>query len=205
MVCTSFGVNYPDLVNKTAEVGENAQTLGATYVRVAWIPHGDKGFTLEDAIKTVADFNKAGELLKEKYGLVFCYHNHGYEFAKHENGTFFDYIVNNTDPKYVSFELDILWAFHPGADPAALIKKYPKRFKLMHVKDLKKGIKGDLTGKTAIENDVALGTGQLNLPQILEAARSSSIEYYYIEDESNSVQAQLPVSLAFLQRWLKIK
>ncbi|MBC8032854.1 MAG: sugar phosphate isomerase/epimerase, partial [Chitinophagaceae bacterium] len=90
IVCTSFGVSYPDLVNKTAEVGENARTLGATYVRVAWIPHGDKGFTLEDAIKTVADFNKAGELLKEKYGLVFCYHNHGYEFAKHENGTFFD-------------------------------------------------------------------------------------------------------------------
>ena len=39
MRCTSFGVSYDDLVDKTAEVGENAKTLGASYVRVAWIPH----------------------------------------------------------------------------------------------------------------------------------------------------------------------
>ncbi len=206
MVCTSYGVSYPDLVNNTDKVGENARTLGASYVRVAWIPHEDsKGFTIDDAVKTVADFNKAGKLLKETYGITFCYHNHGYEFARYGDGTFFDYLVKNTNPDYVSFELDILWAFHPGANPAELIKKYPTRFKLMHVKDLRKGITGDLSGKTPVENDVALGTGQLNLPQILKAAQSSSIQYYYIEDESNSVRTQLPLSLGFLHKWLKKK
>src|SRR5690606_13444760 len=39
MYCSSFGVSYGDLVNKTREVGENARTLGAKYVRVAWISH----------------------------------------------------------------------------------------------------------------------------------------------------------------------
>lgn len=204
MVCTSFGVTYPELINNTAEVAANARTLGATFVRVAWVPHDDKnGFTIEDARKTAADFNKAGKLLKEEYGLTFCYHNHGYEFAKYENGTLYDYLVANTNPSYVSFELDLLWTFFPGADPAKLLKKYPGRYSLMHAKDLKKGIKGDLSGKTPVENDVALGTGQLNLPEIMKAAKSSSMKYYYIEDESNNTAAQVPASLAYLKKLLK--
>jgi sugar phosphate isomerase/epimerase len=198
MICTSFGVSYDDLVKKTDEVGTNAKTLGAKYVRVAWIPH-DAPFTIETARKAIADFNAAGKILQEKFGLMFCYHNHGYEFRPYEKGTFFDYIVANTDPKYVGFELDILWAFHPGADPAKLIKKYPNRFKLMHVKDLKKGVVGDFSGKTDVKNDVALGTGQLDIPGIMKAAKKSSIEYFYIEDESPYVNTQVPQSLAFLK------
>ena len=203
MLCTSFGVSYPDFVNKTAEVANNAKTLGASFVRVAWIPHDKtKGFTIEDSKKTVEDFNRIGKILKDEYGLTFCYHNHGYEFASYENGTYFDYLVANTNPDYVSFELDILWAFHPGADPAKLIKKYPTRFKLMHVKDLRNGIKGDFSGGTPVENDVALGTGQINIPAVIRAAKKSSIQFYYIEDESNDVNIQVPVSIALLKKLL---
>lgn len=199
MKCTSFGVSYADLTEKTNEVARNAKTLGASFVRVAWIPH-DGPFTIEIVKKAVEDFNKAGMLLKEQYGLEFCYHNHGYEFQPYEQGTFFDYIVKHTDPEFVSFELDILWAFHPGADPAALLKKYGPRFKLMHVKDLKKGVKGDFSGSTSPENDVAVGTGQLNIPAIMKAARRSGIVHYYIEDESSSVNVQVPKTLAYLKK-----
>jgi sugar phosphate isomerase/epimerase len=199
MKCSSFGVGYPDLQNKLAEVGQNAKTLGAQYVRVAWVPH--KGpFTLDLAKQTVADFNNFGKQLKDQFGLTFCYHNHGYEFEKYESGTLFDYIVQNTNPDYVSFELDILWTFFPGADPVALIKKYPKRFKLMHLKDLRKGVVGNLSGGTPVENDVALGTGQLNLPAILNAAQKSSIQHYYIEDESPSYSTQVPQTIAYLSQ-----
>ncbi len=198
MTCSSFGVGYPDLQNKLAEVGNNAKTLGASYVRVAWVPH--KGpFTLDMAKQTVADFNSFGKQLKEQFGLTFCYHNHGYEFEKYEEGTLFDYIVKNTDPQYVSFEMDILWTFFPGADPAALLKKYPNRFKLMHLKDLRKGVVGNLSGGTAVENDVALGTGQLDLPAILKAARKSSIAHFYIEDESPSYATQVPQTIVYLK------
>ena len=70
MRCTSFGVSYPDLVSKTDEVAQNAKTLGASFVRVAWIPHeGD--FTMDHLKKAVEDFNKAGKTLKENYGLTF--------------------------------------------------------------------------------------------------------------------------------------
>ena len=151
MRCTSFGVSYADLVEKTTEVGENAKALGASYVRVAWIPH-EGPFTVEMAKKAIDDFNKAGKILKENYNLTFCYHNHGYEFVPQGNGTLFDYIVANTDANFVSFELDIVWAHMPGYDPAELIKKYPSRFRLMHVKDVRKGVKGDTSGKIDTES-----------------------------------------------------
>jgi len=198
MYCSSFGVGYPDLTNKTREVGENAIVLGAKFVRTAWIPH-DGVFSLEIAKKAVADFNAAGKILKEEFGLTFCYHNHGYEFEPHEDGTLFDYIVKNTDPNYVSFEIDILWTFFPGKDPAKLIEKYPTRFKLMHLKDLRKGIEGNMSGVTAVENDVALGTGQLDIPAILKAAKKAGIEHYYIEDESPSYAKQVPQTISYLR------
>ncbi|QHT71868.1 sugar phosphate isomerase/epimerase [Rhodocytophaga rosea] len=198
MKCSSFGVGYDDLVNKTGEVASNAKTLGASYVRVAWIPH-KAPFTLEVAKKAVEDFNRAGKILKEEHGLTFCYHNHGYEFQPYEKGTFFDYMVAQTDPKYVNFEMDILWVFHPGQDPAKLLNKYGKRFKLMHMKDLRKGVTGDFSGQTPVENDVALGTGQLDLPAILKAALKAGVEHYYIEDESPSVSSQVPQSITYLK------
>lgn len=197
MCCSSFGVSYPDLVEKTREVGQHAKALGAQFVRVAWIPH-DAPFDLKAAKKAVDDFNAAGKILKKEFGLTFCYHNHGYEFYPYENETFMDYLIKQTTPEYVSFEIDILWTFFPGVNPAKLIEKYPKRFKLLHLKDLKKGIKGDMSGKTATENDIALGDGQLDLPAILKAARKAGIRHYYIEDESPLYYQQVPRSIEYL-------
>lgn len=198
MFCSSFGVGYPDLTTKIREVGQNAKTLGAKYVRVAWIPH-EGPFTLEVAKQTVKDFNAAGKILKDEFGITFCYHNHGYEFEPFENGTLFDYVMKNTDPKYVSFEIDILWTFFPGVDPAQLISKYGNRFKLLHLKDLRKGVIGNFSGGTSVENDVALGTGQLDLPAILKAARKAGIKHYYIEDESPVYYKQVPQTMAYLK------
>jgi len=197
--CSSFGVSYDDLNNKTREVGNNAKTLGASFVRVAWIPHEGKTVDAAFIKKAADDFNAAGKILKDEFNLSFCYHNHGYEFVSYEQGTLFDYLVASTNPAYVNFELDILWAFHPGQDPAQLLKKYGKRFKLMHVKDLRKGVKGDFSGSTSQENDVALGTGQINIAEVIKAAQQSAIEHYYIEDESSAVKTQVPQSLKYLK------
>jgi len=197
MYCSSFGVSYSDALIKADEVAANAKALGAKFVRVAWIPH-DGPFTKELADKTIADFSQIGQNLKENYGLEFCYHNHGFEFAPYEGGTFFDYIAKNTDSKFVNFEMDILWTFFPGIDPAKLLEQYPNRFKLMHVKDLKMGVMGNLSGGTSSENDVALGTGQLNLPAIMKAAKKAKIQHYYIEDESSLHAIQVPKSIKYL-------
>jgi sugar phosphate isomerase/epimerase len=198
MFCSSFGVSYNDVQNKTDEVAANAKTLGAKYVRVAWVPH-KAPFSLEFARETAEVFNHVGKELLDKHGLQFCYHNHGYEFVPHEDGTLFDVLMQETDPKYVSIELDILWVHFPGADPVAIIEKYGDRIPLLHLKDLKKGVEGDLSGKTPVENDVALGTGQIDLPRVLMAARKAGVKHYYIEDESPSIDTQVPQSIEYLK------
>ena len=197
MTSPSVGAGYEELVKDPSEVARKAKIIGATYVMTAWIPH-KAPFKLEDAQKAVADFNKIGKVLKEN-GITFCYHTHGYEFIPYQNGTLFDYIVKNTNPEYVSFEMDILWTFHGGGDPEKLLLKYPNRWKLMHLKDLRKGVKGDHTGGTSTDNDVALGTGQLNLPAILKAAKKVGVKYYFIEDESPKFRQQVPQTMAYLK------
>lgn len=195
--CSSFGVGYDDLANKIDTVAKNAKILGAQYVRVAGIPH--KGtFTLDEAQKAVDLFNKQGKYLKEKYNLTFIYHDHGFEFEPYKDGTLYDYIVQNTDPKYVSFELDILWAFFPGQDPAKLIDKYGSRYKALHLKDIKKGIPGNMSGGTDGNNETALGQGAIDIPAVMKAAKKAHIQHYYIEDESNRVLEQVPQSIAYL-------
>jgi sugar phosphate isomerase/epimerase len=196
--CSSYGVSYQDLINKTDRVGQDAQILGAQYVRVAGIPHNPI-MSLPDMQKAVGEFNACGKILKEKYGLIFVYHNHGFEFEPYRNGTLYDYLVQQTNPQYVSFELDIFWAFYPGQDPVLLLKKYGNRYKLMHLKDLKKGITGDFSGSANPDDDVILGTGQINIRSVLKAAKQAGIQHYYIEDESNNVIVQVPESVAYLR------
>jgi sugar phosphate isomerase/epimerase len=192
----STGVNYDQLKNPQ-EVADRAKILGAKYVMCAWIPHeGD--FNLDYAKKAVEVFNAAGKIFKEN-GLTFCYHDHGYEFHPYEKGTLLDYIITNTNPEYVSFEMDILWTHFGGGDPVALLKKYGNRWKLMHVKDLRKGVKKDLSGGTSQENDVALGTGEIDVAAIIKEAKKIGIQHYFIEDESSRVNTQVPQSIAFLK------
>ncbi|MFN3379158.1 MAG: sugar phosphate isomerase/epimerase family protein [Runella zeae] len=193
------GGGYEQLVKDPVAAAKTANILGSKYLMCAWIPHKVKGgFTLEEAKKAVTDFNMIGKALKEN-GVTFCYHIHGYEFQPYEDGTLFDYIVKNTNPDYVSFELDVLWAFHGGADPVALLKKYGKRFQLVHLKDLRKGVKGDLTGGTPLENDVTLGTGQIDIPGVIREAKKIGIKHYFIEDESPIWSQQVPKSIAYLK------
>jgi len=194
----STGAGYDDLLNKIDSVVWRAKLLGSKYVMCAWIPHDNNVFTLENAKKAVDDFNRAGKILKEN-GLIFCYHAHGYEFQPYENGTLLDYLFRNTNPAYVSFQMDIFWIQFGGGDPVALLKKYGNRWKLMHVKDMRKGTKKDLTGGTSTENDVALGTGELDLPAILKAAKKAGIRHYFIEDESSNITTQLPQSIIYLK------
>ncbi|MBL0743946.1 sugar phosphate isomerase/epimerase family protein [Chryseolinea lacunae] len=194
----STGAGYEELVTDAAGAAAKAKALGAKYLMCAWIPHEKGNFTLDNAKKAVADFNAAGKILKEN-GITFCYHIHGYEFQPYEKGTLLDYIIANTNPQYVSFEMDVLWTHFGGGNPVALLKKYGNRWKLMHMKDLRKGTPKDLTGGTSTENDVALGTGEIDIPGIIREANKIGIKHFFIEDESSHVNEQVPQSIAYLK------
>jgi sugar phosphate isomerase/epimerase len=194
----SIGAGYEQLVKSPDSVIDKAKILGAKYVMCAWIPHDHGVLTFENAKKAAEDFNRVGKSLSEQ-GLIFCYHAHGYEFQPYEDGTLLDYIFKNTNPAYVSFEMDIMWITFGGGDPVTLLKKYGKRWKLMHLKDLRKGAPKNLTGLTGPENDVPLGQGEVDIPAVLKEAKKIGIKHYFVEDESNDPNGQVPQSIGYLK------
>jgi sugar phosphate isomerase/epimerase len=178
-------------------IARDAKALGLQYAGCAWISHKDT-FDEQECRDAAAVFNKAGEVLA-KHGIKFFYHCHGYEFRAHGAGTLFDLLMAETNPKFVSFEMDVFWVVHPGQDPVKLLEKYGKRWALMHVKDMKKGLKGDLTGKADVTNDVTIGTGQMDWPAILQAAKKAGVKHYFLEDESPTAAEQIPQSKKYLE------
>ena len=176
-----------------------AKALGLKYAGCAWIPH-DKPFDEKLCREAAAVFNKAGaELAKD--GIRMFYHIHGYEFQPHGTGTLMDLLMKETNPKHVVFEMDVFWTVHPGQDPVKLLQTYGKRWELMHLKDMKKGTPtGILTGQSDVSNDVAIGTGQIDMQPLLKAARKAGVKWYFIEDESPSVEQQIPQSLRYLEQ-----
>lgn len=194
----SIGADFDKLENNLDSVIEEARSFGAEYVVCFWIPHKGNDFTADDANKAISVFNKAGKTLKEN-GLSLCYHPHGYEFRPYNNETLFDHLLKNTNPEYVNYEMDVFWVKHPGQDPLALLKKYPDRFKLMHLKDRRKGTTGNQDGTADDETNVVLGTGDIDIAGLIREARKLKMKYLFIEDESSRVMEQVPESLKFIK------
>jgi sugar phosphate isomerase/epimerase len=195
---TSMHVGYDELKKDPQTVIANAKALGARYVGLAWYPH-EGGFTEADARRAVADFNQFGRTLKDA-GITFFYHNHGYEPVPYGDGTLLDLMIRETDPSLVAFELDVLWAWLPNVDPVALIRKYPGRFKLMHIKDMKPGVpRGSLAGGVADSLKAVIGQGQVDWSALMAAAAKDGFVQYYIEDETPDPVRNAPRSIAYLE------
>lgn len=199
LVCQSIGAGFDRVKGDMGGVLKEAKTLGARFVMCAWIPHDDAaGLSRDEALQAAEVFNAAGRTARAE-GVRFAYHCHGYEFVPSTEGTLFDTLVKQTDPSLVAFEIDIFWARAGGADPATLVASLPGRVPLLHIKDMRKGLVLPAgTSKAPDDTNVAAGTGQLDLPAILRAARRSGTEIFYLEDESEHPWEQVPESLKYL-------
>lgn len=195
---TSMHVGLDEFKNNPQGVIAAAKALGVKYVGTAWYPH-QGAFTEADARKAIADFNAIGKTMKDA-GLQFFYHDHGYEPVKYGDGTLLDLIITGTDPDLVKFEEDVLWTYLPGVDPAALLRKYPGRFKLMHIKDMKPGVaRGSLSGGLPDSLQAVIGRGQVNWPEVMKAAKATGVEYFYLEDETPDPVNNIPPSITYLE------
>jgi len=193
----SYGADFEELEKNPQSVIDNAKAFGSKYVMCAWVPHKEGIFTIDEINKAIRVFSKAGKLLHDN-GIKFCYHPHGYEFRPYQNGTLFDYLVKHTDARYVNFEMDVFWVKHPGQDPVALLKKYPTRFLMLHLKDRQPGTQGNQDGHAPDETNVVLGKGDVGIAAIMKQAKKNGVKYYFIEDESPKAVEQIPQSLQFL-------
>ncbi len=199
-VSAHFG--YDALKKDLAANVKIAQDMGLKFAGVAWIPHEIGRFGEADVQRAAADFHEFGKAF-QAVGIQFFYHVHGYEFRPVEKGKperYFDLLAKATDPALVAFEMDVFWVVHPGADPVEYLAKYPGRWALMHLKDIRKGaMTGIYLGSAPLTDDVPLGTGQINWSAVLKQAEASGVKHYFIEDESPTVLDAIPVSAKFLE------
>ena len=196
----AVGSGFEGLQNDIQSIIDNAKAFDAKYVICYWIPHDGDNFTYEDMKKGVEVFNAAGKTLKEN-GLTLSYHAHGYEFREYEGGkgTLFEYMMDNTNPEYVTYQMDVFWIKNPGQDPVALLKKYPNRWKSLHLKDRKHGTPNNLNGRQDPETNVVLGTGDVGIEAAMKTAVALGIKHFFIEDESSRALEQVPQSIEFLR------
>lgn len=194
----SFGGDYDRLQKSPQRLADEARAYGAQFIVCFWIPHVKDSFSIEDVDKAVAVFNAAGKIISQN-GMIFCYHPHGYEFKPYKDGTLFDYMVEKLDKRYVYLEMDVFWIKQAGQDPLELLKKYSTRFVMLHLKDRKTGTADTNNGHGDVESNVVLGSGDVGIAEIMREAKRLGIKHYFIEDESLSVEEQLPKSLSYLR------
>jgi sugar phosphate isomerase/epimerase len=158
----------------------DTKAAGFTYFTVPVPPMGMFTFDRESRTMgmkgTMEDFANILTTLGKKCeaaGLKLLYHNHDFEYKDNEDGIKpIVYLLENTDPKYVNFQMDLYWVTKAGADPVAYFEKYPGRFKLWHVKDM------DEEGKFA-----PVGEGTIDFGRILKEKEASGMKMYFVEQD----------------------
>lgn len=166
----SYGTSLSDLTDDLDRVIEHARTLQCPYVVLFWAPCESRQGVLELA----AQFNDIGGRLSE-HGLTFCYHNHDHEFRTFDGETGLDILFGNTDAELVKAEIDIAWVRFAGADPAALIRRFGERCRLVHVKDIHSA---DVRGAWT-----EVGTGIVDLRGSVEAGVESGVDWFTVEQD----------------------
>ncbi|HLW08217.1 MAG TPA: TIM barrel protein [Marinilabiliaceae bacterium] len=138
---------------------------GAKYIVQPFMD--EKGYgSLEDLMKYCDYFNTVGEKCNAK-GIRFGYHNHDKEFEEVDGIVRYDYMLQNTDPDKVMFQLDLYWIMMGGKDAISYFNAYPGRFELWHVKDEKE------LGKS----------GLMDFESIFNAADKSGMQHIIVEVE----------------------
>lgn len=148
---------------------QQIKALEQEYVIEYWPWYAGAPFKLEDCKKSAERLNEVGALAN-KYGLKFLWHNHDNEFIEMEQGTPFDYLMENTDPKLVNCEMDIYWVKKGGGDPLETLKKYKGRIPILHVKDM-----------TPDGDFICPGRGIIDFGPIFKEAKKQNIEHYIVE------------------------
>jgi sugar phosphate isomerase/epimerase len=135
--------------------------------------------TADDWKATAALLNAKGAPLKAA-GLTLGYHNHNVEFAPVGGTTGLEILLKNTDPALVQFEMDAGWVVAAGADPFALLKAHPGRFKMMHVKDVKATTKSNFAFQ---QDPTEVGSGIIDWKRLLAASYAAGVHDFFVEQE----------------------
>jgi sugar phosphate isomerase/epimerase len=184
LVCPSahLQMNTTDL----APVFEDARTLGAHYAVCSAMlpPSASTDPTVDDYKKLASRLNELGRAARQ-FGLQYAYHNHNMEFRKLNADTIgYDVLLRETDPSLVDFEIDCGWMIAAGYDPIQYLRRYPRRIRMLHLKDFVRGSRISTSlAKDLRPQGTELGRGHIDYAPILKAAATVHVEHYFVEQE----------------------
>lgn len=162
------------------------KAAGMTYIITAWEP---LPASMDEANTWVDFHNAVGQKVREA-GLKYGYHTHSHEFEKipGTDTVWIDYLVENTDPENMFWQMDTHHAVRVGQSPVDYIKKYPGRFETIHLKDKRE-----------------LGqSGMLDLRPITKAANEvGGTVVYVVEQEGNDGSCTIMESMRRNADYLK--
>jgi sugar phosphate isomerase/epimerase len=177
-------VAYDTLGDKWPAQIESAKIIGQSYIVCPWIPEDLRKDP--DIWKKAAEiFNRAGEA-SQKAGIQFAYHNHWFEFLPVNGKLPYDFLLEACDPKLVKMELDLCWITVAGGDPVKYFDRYPGRFPLVHVKDVKTLPKITTGGPQNFGDTVDLtevGSGLIDWKRIFAQSEKAGIKHYIVEHD----------------------
>ena len=163
---------------------ESAKVIGQDYIVNPWIPEPLR--KTEDDWKRVAEtFNRAGAESK-KAGVQFAYHNHWFEFLPVNGKLPYDTLLTLCDKDLVKMEMDLCWITVGGGDPLKYFDRYPGRFPLVHVKDVKKIPRVTTGGAQDFGDTVdlaAVGSGIIDWKRIFAQSDKAGIKHYIVEHD----------------------
>ena len=168
----STHLSFDSLTSSWQKQLDDAKAAGHEWVTIAYIAE-EKRKTLDDW-KRIADlFNRSAAQAKSA-DLRFAYHNHDFEIRPIDGTRPLDLLLTSTDPKLVDFEMDLYWVVFGGGSPIDFFNRYPKRFKMVHVKD---------SAGPPDNKMVDVGQGKINFPQIFAQSEKAGIEHYFVEHD----------------------
>jgi sugar phosphate isomerase/epimerase len=189
-------IGYDRLEKDLPGVLRDADAVGAPTILNPSLPHQARPYaSREEVLKAAASFARWSKECRAA-GKRFGYHIHGHEFGPAPEGTLFDVLAKESGPD-VGFEADVYWVAFGGADPVALMERYPGRVWFTHLKDMAKGIVPTSPAAQSEQSKVVLGTGQIDIKGIVAAGPKAGVEVHFIEDESADPVGQIPKSVAY--------
>jgi len=168
-------------LDNAEKMAEDHAKVGVKYCLQPWVVE-EARTTIESWKKMVDDWNKVGAIMK-KHGIQFGYHNHDFEFANVEGKVpFFDIMMPELDKNLVINELDLFWATKAGQDPVEIIKKYPGRFPLFHMKDMYTK-QAPIFTTVGVTDFAPVGEGIIDFKRILAVKNIAGLKYMIVEQD----------------------
>jgi sugar phosphate isomerase/epimerase len=170
-------------LDNAKKMADDHALLGVKYCIQPWVVE-EARTTVASYQKMVADWNTVGGIMKQN-GIMFGYHNHNFEFDNVEGKIpYFDIFLPELDKDLVTMELDLFWTTKAGQNPVEIIKKYPGRFQLFHMKDMYTNEAPFFT-TVGVKDFAPVGEGVINFRDILAVKDIAGMKYMIVEQDQS--------------------